>query len=98
VIVWDLGGTITHFDPAARLTALALASGLPEATIHARVWSSGLDHAHPGTGIRDITLNNGLVYTGIAILIDGPAWWDSPAVEPNRPGVRSPPATKATTT
>jgi glucose-1-phosphatase len=45
VIVWDLGGVASHFRPARRLTELAIATGLDEATVHAALWDSGLDAA-----------------------------------------------------
>lgn len=45
MIVWDLGGVLTLFDPAARLTALAAATRLPAEHIDHSIWGSGLDAA-----------------------------------------------------
>ena len=45
MIVWDLGGVVATFDPAARLEALADATGLPPDHIDRSIWRSGLDAA-----------------------------------------------------
>jgi putative hydrolase of the HAD superfamily len=44
-MVGDLGGVVARFDPAARLAALANATGLDPMAIDAAVWGSGLDAA-----------------------------------------------------
>ena len=43
VALFDLGGVVCRFRPRRRLAALARASGLAEAEVHARIWGSGLD-------------------------------------------------------
>ena len=43
VVLFDLGGVVCDFRPERRLRALAAATGLAEADIHARIWGSGLD-------------------------------------------------------
>jgi glucose-1-phosphatase len=45
VIVWDLGGVVARFDPAARLAALAAATGLTPRDVEGGIWASGLDAA-----------------------------------------------------
>jgi putative hydrolase of the HAD superfamily len=52
VVLFDLGGVVCAFHPDRRLKALSEATGLPERTIHARIWESGLDRALD-TGVHD---------------------------------------------
>ena len=42
-VLFDLGGVVCRFRPERRLAALAAASPLPAAEIHARLWGSGFD-------------------------------------------------------
>jgi len=42
-VLFDLGGVVCRFHPEHRLHALASDSGLPEATVRARIWDSGFD-------------------------------------------------------
>jgi FMN phosphatase YigB (HAD superfamily) len=42
VALFDLGGVVCRFEPAARLSRLAALSGMPEREVHERIWESGL--------------------------------------------------------
>ncbi len=44
-VLFDLGGVLCHFDPNARLLALAAEAGLAPREIHRLLWASGFDAA-----------------------------------------------------
>jgi len=43
LVMFDLGGVVCRFDPAARERSLAAACGVPMAVIHERIYASGFD-------------------------------------------------------